>query len=159
MIVAGVAAGEDKRDVAKRAGVTVRTVERVVAAAEDVRSPLERTPMELLEGMARDSMRSIADLESMAFAWLDLNQSASLGAKKAAGEERARLAALLAEVGKLPSNLELFRSEMEMQRIAEEMGRALLAVRDGSMTLDQAIEVFLNFGRRAPAIEGSVVEA
>jgi hypothetical protein len=62
-------------------------------------------------------------------------------------------------VGKLPSNLELFRSEMEMMRIAEQMGEVLAGVRDGEKSAEDAIEFFrelvTNRGRAAlPEVAG-----
>lgn len=126
--------------IAREAGVTVRSCQRVVEAARAVPSPLDAHPMELLEELARGFERSIGDYEAMAFAWADSNQSASLGAKKAADETRARLATLMANVGKLPSNLELFRSEVEMQRIAEKMLEFMAAVAEGSRSPEEAME-------------------
>lgn len=142
MIVARHAQGVPWASIAAEAGITVRQCQRVVEAQRAIRSPLEESPMELLEGLARGFARSIADFEAMAHGWAETNQSASLGAKKAADETRARLATLMADVGKLPSNLELFRSEMEMKRIAEAMKDYLVGVRDGDYTADQAIDFF-----------------
>lgn len=129
-------------DIAREVGISARQCQRVVEAAQAVPSPIEETPMALLETLARDFARSIATYESMAFAWADTNQAAALGARKAADDTRGRLAQLLQDVGKLPSNLELFRSEMEMMRIAEEMGNVLAGVRDGEKSPEEAIEFF-----------------
>lgn len=129
-------------EVAKEAHVSVKTAQRVVDAANELPSPLDARPMELLEALARGLLRSIADYEGMAFAWQMTNQTAALGAKKAADETRGRLAGLMADVGKLPENLELFRSEMEMRRIAEEMVAVLEAVVAGERTAEDALRVF-----------------
>lgn len=122
--------------------ITERSVERIVADMRTVPSPLDELPMQILEELTTGLRISIGDYERMAFAWFDVNQSAALGAKKAADETRARLGALLAEVGKLPTNLELFRSEMEMQRIAEEMVGMMRAVAAGEKDAAEAVEFF-----------------
>jgi hypothetical protein len=109
--------------------------------------------MVLLEALATGFTRSIADYEAMAHLWLETNQSAALGAKKAADETRARLATLLAEVGKLPRDLELFRSEMEMMRIAQGMVETMRRVAAGEMSAEEAVEVFREAGaRRRPEL-------
>jgi hypothetical protein len=142
MIVARLAAGDPRAEVARDAAVTVRTVERVAKEARAQRSPIEEAPMDRLEDLARGFVRDIADFRSAAWAWFDVNQAASLGALKGASEARMRLATMLENVGKLPSNLEVFRTEMEMQHIAEEMGVVLLAVQKGERSLDEALHFF-----------------
>lgn len=141
MIVARVAQGLSYAVVAEEAKVTKRTVERVVAAAR-LRSPLEEQPMRLLEELAVGLRLAIGDFEAMALAWFDSNQSAALGAKKASVEARAQLATLMADVGKLPSNLELFRTETALRRVAEEMLKTMRAVAAGEMDVSEAIDRF-----------------
>lgn len=141
MIVARVAQGLKYEVIAEEAGVTTRTVETVVAEAKK-QSPLDATPMKLLEDLAVGIKLSIGDYEAMALAWYDTNQSAALGAKKAADEARARLATLMADIGKLPSNLELFRSEMEMRGIAQAMRQQMEAVVKGDSSVEEAVEFF-----------------
>lgn len=154
LIMARVAQGLTYAVIAAEAGVSVRTVERVVKTRRGVRSPLEDAPMALLEDLATGFRLSIGDFEAMALAWFDTNQTASLGAKKAADETRARLATLLADVGKLPTNLELFRSEMAMQRIAEQMVAMMRAVAAGEKDASEAVEFFrmLLAGTQRPAL-------
>lgn len=142
LIMARVAQGLTYAVIAAEAGVSVRTVERVVKTRRGVRSPLEDAPMALLEDLATGFRLSIGDYEAMALAWYDTNHAASLGAKKAADETRARLATLLADVGKLPTNLELFRSEMAMQRIAEQMVAMMRAVAAGEKDASEAVDFF-----------------
>lgn len=142
MIIARNAQGVPWKDIAREAGISARAAQRVVEQAREARSPVDEAPMRLLEDLADGFRRSISDYEAMAHAWFETNQSAALGAKKAADDTRDRLANLLADVGKLPSNLELFRSEMEMQRIAEQMGETLIGLREGTITVDDAIEFF-----------------
>ena len=138
--------------IAAEAKVSVRQVERIVAGNRGVRSPLEDTPMELLDELAVGYRLAIGDFEAMALAWFDSNQSASLGAKKAADESRGRLAALLEVVGKLPEDMELFRSEAQMQRIAETMAQTMRAVADGEMEPAAAVDVFEGLIGRRPAV-------
>lgn len=148
MIVARKAQGLSNAMIASEARVTERTVERVLADRRGVRSPLDESPMQLLEELAVGFRLAIGDYEAMALAWFETNQTAALGAKKAADETRIRLAAFLSDVGKLPSNLELFRSEAEMQRIAEEMVRTMQAVAAGEMDASEAVEVFRRLAAR-----------
>lgn len=151
--------GASWAEIATEAGVSARTAQRVVEHARALPSPVDARPMELLKALAAGYLRSIADYEGMAFAWQQSNQTAALGAKKAADETRARLAALMADVGKLPENLELFRSEMEMRRIAEEMVEVLEGVVSGERSAVEALAVFgqVLAGAR-DAVEGSAVQ-
>lgn len=142
LIMARKAQGVSNAVAAAEAGVTERTVERIIADRRGVGSPLDDSPGQLLDELAIGFRLSIGDFEAMALAWFDTNNSASLGAKKAADETRARLSALLAEVGKLPENLELFRSEMEMQRIAERMVGVMRGVAAGEMDASEAVDFF-----------------
>lgn len=142
LIMARKAQGLSNRVIAAEAGVTERTVERILADRRGVGSPLDDAPGKLLDELATGFRLSIGDFEAMALAWFDSNQSAALGAKKAADETRARLATLMADVGKLPTNLELFRSEMQMQRIAEEMVNVMRAVAAGEKDASEAVDFF-----------------
>lgn len=128
--------------IAAEFGITERSVERVLADQRKVQSPLDQVPMQILEDLVRGVQLAAGDFEAMSVAWFDVNQSASLGAKKAAVEARIQLGSLLREVGKLPENLELFRSEMEMQRIAEEMVRVMQAVAAGEKDASEAVDFF-----------------
>lgn len=153
MILARKAQGLSNVVIAAEAGVTERTIERILAEARRMRSPLEDSPMELLEELARGFRLAIGDYEAMALGWFDTNQSASLGAKKAADETRIRLATLLHDLGKLPENLETFRSEMEMQRIAQEMVTMMRAVAAGERDAAEAVEFFRGLlGQRDQAV-------
>lgn len=150
MIVARKAQGLSNRVIAAEAGLTERTVERILADRRRVGSPLDDSPAQLLDELAVGFRLSIGDFEAMALAWFDTNQAAALGAKKAADESRARLATLMADVGKLPTDLELFRSEMQMQRIAEEMVGVMRAVDAGEMAPADAVEFFRRLVSREP---------
>lgn len=156
MIVARKAQGMGNDAIAAEAGVTTRTVERVLAERRGVQSPLDQPSMDLLEDIATGLKLSIGDYEAMAVAWFDSNQSASLGAKKAADEARARLATLMAEVGKLPSNLELFRTEAALRQIAERMVEVMRAVEAGEMSAEEAA---VEFGQLLTGAERRQLEA
>lgn len=135
-------------EVAKEAGVSQRQAIRVVKDHAELKSALDETPMTLLENVVRGYERSIADFEGLALAYSEEAPAAALGSKKAADETRARLIDLLGRIGKLPSNLEVFRSEAEMTRIAEAMGDVMLRLRDGKVTADEAFEFFRGLLRR-----------
>lgn len=143
-IIARRAQGLSNAMIAAEVGITERSVERVLQTRRGVRSPLDDSPMQLLEELAVGFRLAIGDYQAMAVAWFDVNQAAALGALKAADETRVRLATMLADVGKLPTNLELFRSEMEMARIAAEMTRMMRAVAAGEIDASEAVEFYVS---------------
>lgn len=142
MILARAEQGVPWAEIAKEAGIDKRSCQRVVEQLREVPSLLDERPMKLLEDLVRSLTRSIADYEGLAFEWADTNHTAALGAKKAADETRFRLAVLLENVGKLPDNVELYRTEEEMRQIAEQMAEQLTLARDGRVTVEDAIEYF-----------------
>lgn len=156
LIVARTAQGVTAEVVAAEVKVTRRTVERVLADHRSLRSPLEETPMKLLEDLATGYQLSIGDYEAMAMAYFDDHPTAALGAKKAADETRQRLVMLLSDLGKLPSDLASFRSEMEMERLGKEMNVMMRRLAAGEADVHEAVEFFrgmiagLGTGKAAP---------
>jgi len=126
-------------EIAAEAKVTQRTVARVLADARSVRSSLDASPMDLLDGLVTAFGESIATYHAMAHDVYEKNPSVALGALKAADHTRERLYTVLANVGKLPSDLETFRTEEELRRLADEMAETLMRVRDGHISFDDAI--------------------
>jgi hypothetical protein len=131
MILARHASGASWTEIAQEAGVDTRTCQRVVKQARNLPAPTSERPLQLIEDLTREMRASIGSYEAMAFGWAERNHSASLGAKKAADEMRLKLIAVLADIGKLPRDLERFRSELELERIGEEILETLEAVADG----------------------------
>lgn len=142
MIVARVAQGVPYAAIAAEAQVSVRTVEEVVKRTRKIRSPLDRTPMELLEDLVRLFELDAADFEAMAALHMADQPNVAVRSKRAAVETRKAFAELLAHVGKLPTDLELFRSEMEMQQIGERMVEVMQAVVAGEKSAEDAYEFF-----------------
>lgn len=154
MIIARAAQGMPYASIAAEAGVTTRTIERVVRTSRGIRSPLMDTPMELLDELAVGFRLSIGDYEAMASAFVEHNPAVALGAKKAADETRARLQVLMTDVGKLPKDLENFRGQAELERVAKAMAAMMRRVEAGDITVQEAIAFFGSLGPQA----GVVVE-
>lgn len=132
--------------IAAEAGISVRRAQEVYEEATRkggrVPNPLDADPMVLLEDLARGMQLSIGDFEAMASAFIDANPNVALGAKKAADEARARFAELMIRTGKMPEDLELFRSETEMRRIAEQMVEQIEGVVEGTVDPRAALLFF-----------------
>lgn len=128
--------------IAAEAGITPRRCQQIVEEHRGIKSPLEELPMRLLEDLSMGLKLSIGDFEAMAAAHAEVNPAVALGAKKAANEARRDLLDLLQAVGKLPENLELFRTEAEMQRLAEQMVEKIEGVASGDVTPYEALMFF-----------------
>jgi len=135
--------------IAVEAGVSVRQAQKVFKDAKGLRSPLDDSPMKVLEDLATGFKLSIGDFEAMAFANAETNPSVALGAKRAADEARTRYMELQQRVGNLPRNLRVFRSEARLRSIATEMFDVLTELRAGKITADEAFEHFqeIAFGK------------
>lgn len=158
-IVARVAQGVRYDVIAAEMKVSVRTVEAVVAATRKVRSPLERTPGELLEDLARGFELSIGDFEAMAALYVEGSPSDAIRAKRAANEARRAHAEVMRAVGKLPVDLELFRSELEMKRLAALMREKMEAVVAGDVSAEEAWEFFRGIVESpSDAVDSTAVE-
>lgn len=120
-IVAGALTGVKPPELARRFGVDPTTVRRVLADSRKVASGLDERPMQLVEDLARAYLRSIAVLEAQAYALRDSAPATSVRASLGAIATREKLQELYASVGKLPDNLELFKSEAQLTQLAERM--------------------------------------
>lgn len=156
-IVARHVARTPHRLIAAEFGVSVRTVEDVVAEFRRAPSPLERLPMSIVEDYARTLERAVAEFEAMAARQETINSSVSLGARKAAQDARRDFLTLLAGLGKLPDNLEVFRMESELARLGQLVIDALDAVADGRVAAAEARDHVkeLVARRELPVIETS----
>lgn len=141
-IIAAVHAGQSTKQIALEFGIAPRSVQRVVEEFSIAVSPLDRQPMQLVDEIVRIYRRQIADFAKVAAAMSERNPSVSLGAMKAAADALERYTALLARVGKLPANLEVFRGESEMRQISRLMVDAVRRVEDGEMSAFELGEYF-----------------
>lgn len=130
------------KSIATEFGVSVRTVESVKDDWSKRGKQLDKEPMELVEWLTSMHFRQFGDLTAMAEATATLNPSVSLGAKKAAGDALLRYTEMLSLVGKLPENLELFRAETVLRRLADEMVTTMERVQAGEITPAEAADVF-----------------
>lgn len=141
-IMARIAEGKTHTSIAKEWGISIRAVGQVVERwAEGVPS-LDREPMEIVEWLARMHLRQIGDLEVMATRNAERNPNVALGAKRASGEAMLRYMDLMSAVGKLPENLELFRAESVLRRLADEMVETMERVQAGDMEVADAVVFF-----------------
>lgn len=154
LIVARAAQDWPVQAIAAEVDLSVEQVRRVLRGKRGVRSPLEETPMQLLEDLARGFKLSVGDLEAMAAAWVHDNHNAALGAKKAANDARRHFMDLMATVGKLPTDLELFQQEAALQRVADEMVQIMQSVERGETSAKDAVAAFWRMtGRDADPTE------
>jgi len=141
-IVALVHAGEPRKDVAKKYGLTPRTVERILTEYAQRPSAVGSLPMAILERAIRDYEAQMAMFRAVAEDTVDRAPAVCVGALKGYADAQERYLRLLTDVGKLPDNLELFRQEADMRRIAERTAEALAAAERGEVTVSEVIEVF-----------------
>lgn len=141
-ILARLNAGASTKDVAAEFEVTQRTVQRAQAEFESMPSVLNLSPSDVLVEMGRSYRRLIGDFEAMAFVHSTSNPSVALGAKKAAAESMRAYVVMLAEVGLLPENLELFRAESVLRGLADKMVETMELVSAGELSAEEAAVVF-----------------
>lgn len=134
-IIAAIHAGQKPKEVAESFELTVRQVRRIVTEHQAMPSVLDQRPLELVEEMISMYRRAVADFEAMADYYRDSHPNVALGAKRGALDTRERLQGLLEVIGKLPDNLELFKTEMEQRRFSELMLVKIKQVEDGEITL------------------------
>jgi hypothetical protein len=141
-IVSMLAAGSTQRVVASEFGLSLRTVQAVVAAQRKAPSLLDEVPMAIVESFVRSMRRRIAEFHAMNFHHADANPSVAVAALKGAQRTEERLIEVLGELGKLPSNLSLLRAESVMRAIADTMLQAMFKLERGEIDAGEAMAVF-----------------
>jgi hypothetical protein len=141
-VIARLDAGGSTKDVGSEFRLSARTVLDIRKKRTKAASPLDAIPMDILEGLAKDYRSQVADFEAMAWRHADLNPNVAIGAMKGALVARERFVELLNVVGKLPDNLELFRAEMVLRRLADEMIETMERVESGEITPADAAAFF-----------------
>jgi hypothetical protein len=141
-IVARATAGWSTAMIAAEFEITDRQVRRVLADERKMPSGLDDAPIEILEDLLRAYRGSIADFQAMAYEYRESHPNVALGAMRAADDARDRYAHLLAVAGKLPENLELFRAESVLRRLADEMVETMERVEVGEMSAGEAGDFF-----------------
>lgn len=136
-VVAAVHVGESKRDVAREFGITPRSVNRILEDYGAMRSPLENVPMETIEGLLRMHEAQIRKFAAVAVDTLDRAPSVAVAALRGQSDAIEKLTSLLSAVGHLPENLELFRTESDLRRVAFAMLEAIKLVEAGDLTVDE----------------------
>lgn len=142
-IVSARNAGQLRKDVAKTFGLTPRQITNVENSFRARRSVLEDRPMVIIEELMRAYQSQIARFAAVAnAAAADGKMSIAVRALQGEADATERYTNLLADVGKLPDNLERFRSESEMTRIGEQMRDTILQLGAGDVTIGEAVERF-----------------
>jgi hypothetical protein len=141
-IIAALHAGDEQKDVAKKYGLTTRSVERLKASFQLRPTALERRPMEIIERVLRTYEQQMESFAAMALDCRERAPAVAIAAMKGGADALERYTALLADVGKLPDNLELFRAESEMLQTGRRMAEALAKVANGEMSAIEALELF-----------------
>jgi predicted methyltransferase MtxX (methanogen marker protein 4) len=88
----------------------------------------------------------------MADRYAEAHPAAAVGAMRLARETHTQYIQLLMALGKLPQNLELFRSEAMMQRIAEEMVEKLEAFVRGEVEAAELLVFFRTLLPEQPTV-------
>lgn len=133
-IVAGHHIGRSNAELAREWKVTAGTVQRIVKHASKRRSVLDDAPMEIVE-------RALGEYEAQIEAWSALasaaadsgNLPAAVGAMRGHADAFERYVSTLAELGKLPDNLELFRAQEELERIMRRIAELLEKLVQGEL--------------------------
>jgi hypothetical protein len=133
-IIAALHAGEEQKDVAKKYGLTTRSVERIKASFALRPTALDRRPMEIVERVLRTYEQQMESFAAMALDCRERAPAVAIAAMKGHADALERYTLLLGDVGKLPDNLELFRSESEMRQVGRLMAEALEKVATGEMS-------------------------
>jgi hypothetical protein len=141
-VIARAAAGASQRAIAQEFSIAERTVRAVLERARKAPSGLNAPPMSIVEDALRIMLRQRADLLALAWAQQDRNPHVALGALRVAGETLDRYLTLLGDVGKLPTDIELFQSELALRSIAERLVEKLHDVERGEYELSDVIAFF-----------------
>ena len=132
-IIARAACGVPAPQIAEEFEISARRVRAVLEQARKAPSPLDRTPMELVEELLAGHHRIYCDLVVFAAACRESNPPVALGALKAAGVALDRLQGLLELTGKLP-DLDRVRGETELYRLGELILERLANFEAGAIT-------------------------
>lgn len=141
-IIASLHAGMEVREVGREFGITPRSVQRIWAAFKLRPTALDDRPMEIVERVLRTYEQQMRDYARVAHESFERQPAVAISALHRGAEAHERYLLLLSDVGKLPSNLELFRSEMEMRRVGEQMVDALDRLEREEITTADVREVF-----------------
>jgi hypothetical protein len=148
-IVAAVHGGATAKEVGRRYKITARSVERIVAAFRERPTALDDRPVEIIERLLREYEQQMEGFAVVAEQVVDSWPAVTVGALKAKADSLERYTMLLRSVGKLPENLELFRTETEMRRFVALMLTKMRQVEDGEITTADAVAFFKELAQPA----------
>lgn len=160
-VMASVLAGEPSKVIAKRWGITARSVDRIAELAREQPqvSALVVQPVDLLDEVLRAYRQQVEDAAESAVEYAVSAPAASIAAQRLRGEAWRAYVDLLRQVGKLPANLELFRSEAELTRFVEDMMSRIAEVQQGTQGLDEFMAWLRQVSSASPARQPFDVEA
>lgn len=157
-IVASLHAGVEVREVAKQFQLTPRSVKRIAEAFELRPTAVDQRPMQIVERVLRTYEEQMRNFALVAHDTLERAPAVAISALKAQADALERYSLLLADVGKLPDNLEIFRAEEELRRMARLMSRKMAEVARGELSAVEAAEFFRGVLRSGVTIEGEAFE-
>lgn len=141
-IVAALHAGHEVRQVAREFSLTARQIRNIEKSFKERPTPLDSAPMEIIERLLRTYESQISRFAAIANAQLETRPSIAVRALQGEADATERYANLLGDIGKLPDNLELFRSESEMRAVGERMVESLHELAAGDITIGDVIDRF-----------------
>jgi AraC-like DNA-binding protein len=125
MIAARAAQGWTNKLIAAEAKVSEGTVERVLRDQGKAPSPLEQSPVKIVNDLLQGLAQSVGDFEAMSAAYVEVHPSAAVGAKRQANEARAQVAAICQALGHVPDDLRKLRVPLEAAQIGTAMVDAI----------------------------------
>lgn len=150
-IMAGIHAGEKPSELAKEFGISLRQLRNVTKRFREGDTVLDEAPMEIVNRMIRTYELAMRRFAALADENRDRMPAVALGAVKAEVDAFEKLLGVLVATDKLPHNLELFRSEDEMNRIGVLMVEKVMAFERGEITASGVADFF--FGMVAPDVQ------
>jgi nitroreductase len=156
-IVAALHAGEQVKDVAKTYGITPRSVQRIFEAFRMRPTAIDSQPMQIIERAIRQYEQQMQSFAAVAENTIERAPAVAVAALKGHADSLERYLRLLSDVGKLPTNLELFRNESDMRQVGRIMAEVLQRVANGELSGLEAAERFddLVFRRSSLVWDGS----
>lgn len=158
-IMAQLHAGDEVKAIAKDHGLTAGQVRKIAAVFELRRTAREDAPLEIIDRVLRTYEEQMKNFALVALQNLEKMPAVALGALKAKADALERYTMLLADIGKLPERLELFRQEAEIVRAGRRLFELQQEVLDGRISnleaQDELHRLFGVDGETPRAIEGS----
>jgi hypothetical protein len=135
--------------IAEEAGVSSRQAQRILKKyRENMRSPLDTPPTELIEELAVGYRGSVAIFTQLA-ATAD-NTAAAVGAIKGANDAREKFVSLMQAIGHIPNDLGTLKLQRDVEQVARQMLDAIERFRSGELDADALEATFYDIAGLPP---------